>query len=100
MIEPQHSIQDSIPYDLLAKLRKRLDYKWPEIIQESAIDPAVALERGYYIDKTEHTLFGFAVFADRHGLTRLLGSFRRRSCAWRRSEYQPRRPSSPADRSP
>jgi hypothetical protein len=50
MIAPQQqSIQDSPPDDLLAKLRKRLDHRWREVTEESAIDPAVALERGYYL---------------------------------------------------
>src|SRR5215207_7634630 len=53
MIAPQHSVQDSMPDDLLAKLRKRLDYRWREVTEESAIDPAVALERGYYLEKTK-----------------------------------------------
>jgi hypothetical protein len=57
MIAPQqHNIQDSLPDDLLAKHRKRLDYKCQEIIRESAIDPAVALERGYYLEKTKRGL--------------------------------------------
>src|SRR5215212_5300761 len=53
MSAPQHSTQDSPPDDLLAKLRRRLDYRWREITEESAIDPAVALERGYYLEKTK-----------------------------------------------
>src|SRR5918998_2608911 len=54
MIAPQqHSIQDSSPDDLLAKLRERLDYKCQEIIRESAIDPVIAWERGYYLEKTK-----------------------------------------------
>ena len=53
MITPQHSIQDNPPDDLLAKLRECLDYKCQEIIQESAIDPVVAWERGYYLEKTK-----------------------------------------------
>src|SRR5215212_1554274 len=56
MIAPQHSIQDSPPDDLLAKLRKRLDYRWREVSEESAIAPAVALERGYYLEKTKRGL--------------------------------------------
>src|SRR5215213_3861420 len=56
MIAPQHSTQDSPPDDLLAKLRRRLDYRWREITEESAIDPAVALERGYYLEKTKRGL--------------------------------------------
>jgi hypothetical protein len=52
MIAPQqHSIQNSPPDDLLAELRKRLDYRWREIAEESAIDPAVALERGYRLER-------------------------------------------------
>src|SRR5215207_2968835 len=54
MIAPQqHSTQDSSPDDLLAKLRKRLEHRWREVIDESAIDPAVAWERGYYLEKTK-----------------------------------------------
>src|SRR5215207_3774287 len=56
MIAPQHSIQDNPPDDLLAKLRERLHYKCQEIIQESAIDPVVAWERGYYLEKTKAAL--------------------------------------------
>src|SRR5215208_965880 len=56
MIAPQHSIQDSPPDDLLAKLRQRLEYKCQEIIRDSAIDPAVALERGYYLEKRKKGL--------------------------------------------
>src|SRR3712207_4812367 len=57
MIAPQqHSIQDSPPDNLLAKLRNRLDYRWREVTEESAIDPAVALERGYYLEKTKRGL--------------------------------------------
>src|SRR5215212_10960482 len=57
MIAPrQHSIQDSPPDDLLAKLRKRLNYRWREVTEESAIDPAVALERGYRLEKTKRGL--------------------------------------------
>jgi hypothetical protein len=33
-----------------------LDYRWREITEESAIDPAVALERGYYLEKTKKGL--------------------------------------------
>src|SRR5215212_5401923 len=53
---PQNSIQDSPPVDLLALLRKRLDYKCQEITQESAIAPAVACERGYYLETTKRGL--------------------------------------------
>src|SRR5215217_4479209 len=56
MITPQHSTQDSPPDELLAKLRRRLDYRWREVTEESAIDPAVALERGYYLEKTKRGL--------------------------------------------
>ena len=57
MIAPQqHSIQESPPNDLLAKLCKRLDYRCRELTEESAIDPAVALERGYYLEKTKRGL--------------------------------------------
>jgi hypothetical protein len=62
MIAPQHSIQDNPPDDLLAKLRECLDYKCQEIIQESAIDPVVAWERGYYLEKTKA---GLRACADR-----------------------------------
>src|SRR5215217_9634939 len=56
MITPQHSTQDGTPDDLLAKLRRRLDYRWREITEESAIDPAVALERGYYLEERKRGL--------------------------------------------
>src|SRR5215216_1134324 len=57
MIEPQHSTQDSRPpEDLLVKLHKRLVYRSREVIEESAIDPAVASERGYYLEKTKRGL--------------------------------------------
>src|SRR5215208_1921626 len=56
MIESQHSTQDGPPEDLLAKLRKRLDHRWREVIEESAIAPAVASERGYYLEKTKRGL--------------------------------------------
>src|SRR5215212_8272769 len=56
MIEPQHSMQNSPPDGLLAELRKRLDYRWREVTEESAIDPAVALERGYYLERTKRGL--------------------------------------------
>jgi DNA polymerase I-like protein with 3'-5' exonuclease and polymerase domains len=56
MIAPQHSTQGSPPDDLLAKLRERLDHRWREVTEESAIDPAVALERGYYLEKTKRGL--------------------------------------------
>src|SRR5215217_3908730 len=56
MITPQHSRQDGPPDDLLAELRRRLDYRWREITEESGIDPAVALERGYYLEKTKRGL--------------------------------------------
>src|SRR5215204_805482 len=57
MIAPQqHSTQDGPPDDLLAELRNRLDYRWREVTEESAIDPAVALERGYYLEETKRGL--------------------------------------------
>src|SRR5215217_5833598 len=56
MIVPQHSTRDSPPDDLLAKLGKCLEDRWREITEESAIDPAVALERGYYLEKTKRGL--------------------------------------------
>src|SRR5215204_6489122 len=56
MIAPQHSTQGSLPDDLLAKLRERLDHRWREVTEESAIDPAVALERGYHLEKTKRGL--------------------------------------------
>jgi hypothetical protein len=56
MIEPQHRIQDGPPYDLLAELRKRLEHRWREVTEGSAIDPAVALERGYRLEKTKRGL--------------------------------------------
>jgi hypothetical protein len=48
--------QDSPPDDLLAKLRKSLEHRWREVSEESAIAPAVALERGYYLEKTKRGL--------------------------------------------
>src|SRR5215203_903470 len=48
--------QDSPPDDPLAELRKRLDDRWREITEKSAIAPAVALERGYYLEKTKRGL--------------------------------------------
>jgi hypothetical protein len=33
-----------------------LDYRCRELTEESAIDPAVALERGYYLEKTKRGL--------------------------------------------
>src|SRR5215217_1226037 len=56
MIAPQRSTQGSPPDDLLAKLRERLEHRWREVTEESAIDPAVALERGYYLEKTKRGL--------------------------------------------
>src|SRR5215210_4988523 len=56
MIAPQHSTQGSPPDDLLAKLRERLDHRWQEVTEESAIDPAAALERGYYLERTKRGL--------------------------------------------
>ncbi len=35
------------------RLRERLDYRWREIVQESGVDTAVALERGYYLERTK-----------------------------------------------
>lgn len=37
------------------KLREHLDYRWREI-EAAGIDPAVALERGYYLEKTKRGL--------------------------------------------
>src|SRR5215213_7454831 len=57
MIAPQqHSIQNSPPDDLLAELGKRLDDRWREITEKSAIAPAVALERGYYLEEAKRGL--------------------------------------------
>jgi hypothetical protein len=56
MIAPQHSTQVSPPDDLLAKLGKRLEDRWREITEKSAIAPAVALERGYYLEETKRGL--------------------------------------------
>src|SRR5215203_6161432 len=56
MIEPQHSTQEGSPDDPFAKLRKRLEYRWREVIEESAIDPAVAWERDYYLEKNKRGL--------------------------------------------
>lgn len=38
------------------KLRDALDYRRREIVEESGIDPNVALERGYYLEKTKRGL--------------------------------------------
>jgi hypothetical protein len=54
-------LQDSLPNDLLAKLRKRLDHRWREVTEESAIDPAVALERGYYLEKRKARLTDLSI---------------------------------------
>ncbi len=56
MIAPDISIQGSLPDDILAKLRGRLDYRCREILEESAIDPTVAVERGYYLSKSKAEL--------------------------------------------
>lgn len=34
-------------------LSGRLDWRWREIVEESLIDPTVAIERGYYLEKTK-----------------------------------------------
>ena len=41
---------------VLAQLRERLDYRTREIVEESGIDPTVALERDYYLEKTKKGL--------------------------------------------
>src|SRR5215211_2432568 len=57
MIAPrQHGIQNSPPDDPLAGLGKRFDNRWREITEKSAIAPAVALERGYYLEETKRGL--------------------------------------------
>src|SRR5215204_626862 len=56
MITAQHSTQDGPPDDLLAQLGKCLEDRWREITEESAIAPAVALERGYNLEKTKRGL--------------------------------------------
>ena len=38
------------------KLRELLDYRYREIVEESGIAPDVALERGYYLEKTKRGL--------------------------------------------
>ena len=49
------------------ELRKRLDWRYREIVEESGIDPAVAYERGYYLEKTKAGLrrIGFKRGQDR-----------------------------------
>ncbi len=42
--------------DVLRKLRERLDWKIREIVEESGIDPVVARERDYYLEKTKKGL--------------------------------------------
>lgn len=37
-------------------LRKQLDYRYREIVEQSGIEPEVALERGYYLEKTKKNL--------------------------------------------
>jgi hypothetical protein len=38
------------------ELRRRLDYRYREIVRESGIDPLVAAERDYYLEKTKKGL--------------------------------------------
>ena len=37
-------------------IRKQLDYRYREIVEESGVDPEVADERGYYLEKTKKGL--------------------------------------------
>jgi hypothetical protein len=43
-------------HDVDRELRRRLDYRYREIVQESGIDPLVAAERDYYLEKTKKGL--------------------------------------------
>lgn len=56
--------QERTDEDVLRKLRERLDWKVREIVEESGIDPVVARERGYYLEKTKKGL-------ERLGFTRV-----------------------------
>jgi len=38
------------------ELRKLLDYRYREVVEQSGIDPGVAAERGYYLEKTKKGL--------------------------------------------
>jgi hypothetical protein len=51
----------------IEELRTRLDYRYREIVEESSIAPDVALERGYYLEKTKAGLqrIGFKRGQDR-----------------------------------
>jgi hypothetical protein len=48
-----NSAKATARHDVERELRRRLDYRYREIIQESGIDPLVAAERGYYLEKTK-----------------------------------------------
>jgi AAA domain/Domain of unknown function (DUF3854) len=48
--------QTRTPPDVERELRRCLDYRYREIIQESGIDPLVAAERDYYLEKTKKGL--------------------------------------------
>src|SRR5215217_9739850 len=104
MITPQHSTQDGTPDDLLAKLRRRLDYRWREITEESAIDPAVALERGYYLEERKRGLerLGFKRSQQRTPAIVIPGLVRRESLSRPRSSptnRESRKPTGSAGRS-
>jgi hypothetical protein len=43
-------------HDVERTLRRRLDYRYREIVRESGIDPLVAAERDYYLEKTKKGL--------------------------------------------
>ncbi len=53
--------------EMIEELRKRLDWRYREIVEESGIAPAVAYERGYYLEKTKAGLrrIGFKRGQDR-----------------------------------
>jgi hypothetical protein len=42
--------------DVERELQRRLDYRYDEIVRESGIDPLVAVERDYYLEKTKKGL--------------------------------------------
>ncbi len=47
------TIHDRSPERTQDQLRERLDWRRREIVEASGIDPEVALERGYYLEKTK-----------------------------------------------
>nr|MDP9480001.1 AAA family ATPase [Actinomycetota bacterium] len=49
----QKTSSDAGTEEALRKLRERLDWKIREIVEGSGIDPEVALERDYYLEKTK-----------------------------------------------